>query len=175
MWQTGRIHSSYHELYSSRDHNGPERERVRTDGCDHDGGDIRVDHRGSSCCCICCAASRCGHNYAWRTETTTKKKQQHLISLSDIFHWFPANEKKIRWKLDLLGYPLTISLHWSNKSSIKVQVHVGQVWRRASIHNHFIQYLQTKKVIKRSSQSTQHHWESTAVSIWMCNVPNNCS
>lgn len=38
---------------------------------------------------------------------------------------------------------LTVSLHWSDESSIEVQVHVGQVGGRASVHHHFIQHLHT--------------------------------
>lgn len=39
---------------------------------------------------------------------------------------------------------LTVSLHWSDESSIEVQVHVGQVGGRASVHHHFIQHLHTR-------------------------------
>lgn len=62
---TAQHHSKYLELDAGRHHNGSEGERVWTDGGDHDGGDIGMDHRSSRCHRIRCTSCRRRNYHTW--------------------------------------------------------------------------------------------------------------
>lgn len=132
-----------------------------TDGCDHDGGYVRVDHGGSCCGCIRCAARGCRDNHAWRRERERERNfptSPYLFirfpSVVQFFHCacnlpWPHCEKcdfqfgkKVEAKARHRITDLTVSLHWGDESSIEVQVYIGQVGGWASVHHHLIQHLQ---------------------------------
>lgn len=45
--------------------------------------------------------------------------------------------------------PLTVALHGRDEASVKVQIHVGQVRGRPSVHHHLVQHLQTPEERQR--------------------------
>lgn len=63
---TAQHRCKYLELHAGRHHNGSEGERVWTDGGDHDGGDVGMDHRGPRCHRVRCASCRRRNDHTWR-------------------------------------------------------------------------------------------------------------
>lgn len=68
--QLARRAGQYLELHAGGHHDGPEGERVRADGRDHDGGDVGVDHGGSGRHRVGRAPRRRGHDQPCRGRET---------------------------------------------------------------------------------------------------------
>lgn len=76
MWEFNDQHL---ELHASGHHDGPEGERVRADGRDHDGGDVGVDHGGPRRHGVRRAARRRGHDQTWRSRRDGQQSNDENI------------------------------------------------------------------------------------------------
>lgn len=140
---TPPLHSTYHELHPSRHHDGPEGQRVRADGSDHDGRHVGVDHGGSRGGGVRSAASGRGHDHPCREGGRRWEGCGVRGRTGTTVTAAPWCRPLTASRAATLSSALTVALHWRDESSVQVQVHVGQVGGGASVHHHLVQHLPT--------------------------------